>query len=114
MVTITNIEDYREANRKELANIIFDTIEAAQERYDEIIIRLEERTENTKADVDFIFGSEYLEEEQNLWTATFLIVSGMFERYKKKFSKDAEFIKLQSSYEALEIDYKELFDEYLS
>ena len=113
MNPITDISNFKERTRSEFIEYITQILDLALEQYEEIVIEVEERSQNTKADVEFIFGEDHLEERQQIWTALAITIDGIFERYQKKHSEDKDYRKLYELYKTLEIEYKELFDEYI-
>lgn len=113
MKPITDISEFKEGTRLEFLEYITQILDLALEQYEEIVIEVEERSQNTKADVEFIFGEDHLEERQQIWTALAITIDGIFERFRKKYSEDKDYRKLYELYKTLEIEYKELFDEYI-
>ena len=113
MNSITDISNFKEGTRLEFIEYITQILDLALEQYEEIVIEVEERSQNTKADVEFIFGEDHLEERQQIWTALAITIDGIFERYRKKYSEDKDYSKLYELYKTLEIEYKDLFDEYI-
>lgn len=112
-MSITNITEFKESTRIEFINYISRILDLALEQYEDIVIEVEERCQNTKADVEFIFGENNLEERQQIWAALSITIDGIFERYSNKYSEDKDYIKLYEVYRTLEVDYKNLFDENL-
>lgn len=113
MSSITNLFKYKESNRTEFVVYISQILDIAIEQYEDIVVEVEERTINTNADVEFIFGENHLEEKQQIWTALSVTIDGIFERYLNKYSQDKDYIKLHEVYKTLEVEYKNLFDEHL-
>lgn len=64
MASVINFQDFKEGNREKYADYIQQLLDEASDIYVDIIIDLEERKENTKADVEFIFGEYHLEDSQ--------------------------------------------------
>ena len=113
MKPITDISEFKEGTRLEFIEYITQILDLALEQYEEIVIEVEERSQNTKADVEFIFGEDHLEERQQIWTALATTIDSIFERYRKKHSEDKDYRKLYELYKTLEVEYKDLFDEHL-
>jgi hypothetical protein len=113
MSSVISIEDFKEETRIEFIDYITQVLDLAVDQYDEIFIEVEERLKTSRANVEFIFGEFYIKESKHSWSALCLTIDGIFERYRKKYSADEDYIKLFELYKALEEDYKDLFDEYL-
>jgi hypothetical protein len=113
MASVTNIKMFKEGTRTEFIYYISQILDLAVDQYDEIVIEVEERSQNTKEGIEFIFGEGHLEERQQIWTALAITIDGIFERYRKKHGDDKDFIKLHELYKILEVQYKELFDEHI-
>ena len=113
MASIINFHDFKEGSRGKYAEYIQQLLDEASEIYEDIIIDLEERKENTKADVEFIFGEYHLEDSQKDWTAMSVDMDEIFNRYKTKYSQDKDYLRLYEEYKLLEIEFKDLFEEYL-
>ena len=112
-MSLTNIAEFKEGTRIEFVEYIVRIIDLAVEQYDEIVIEVEERSQNTKAGIEFIFGEGHLEERQQIWTALATTIDSIFERYRTKHSEDKDYRKLYELYKTLEVEYKDLFDEHL-
>ena len=56
MASVINFQDFKEGTREKYADYIQQLLDEASDIYEDIIIDLEERKENTKADVEVIFG----------------------------------------------------------
>ena len=112
-MSITNIADFKEGTRLEFVEYIARILDLAVDQYDEIVIEVEERSQNTKAGIEFIFGEGHLEERQQIWTALATTIDSIFERYRTKHSEDKDYRKLYELYETLEVEYEELFHEHL-
>ena len=113
MTSIIDIPKLREGTRLEFAEYIARILDLAEDQYDEIFIEVEERSQNTKAGIEFIFGESHLEERQQIWTALATTIDSIFERYRKKHSEDKDYRKLYELYKSLEVEYKDLFDEHI-
>jgi len=113
MTSVTNIKVFKEGTRLEFVEYIARILDLAVDQYDEIVIEVEERSQNTKAGIEFIFGEGHLEERKQIWTALSQTIDGIFERYFKKHGDDKDYKKLYELYKILEIEYEELFDEHL-
>ena len=113
MTSVTNIKEFKEGTRIEFVNYIAQILDLAVDQYDEIVIEVEERSQNTKADVEFIFGEDHLEERQQIWTALATTIDSIFERYRTKHSEDKDYRKLYELYKTLEVEYEDLFDEHI-
>jgi hypothetical protein len=113
MPTTTNILDFKEGTRIEFVEYIAQILDLAVDQYDEIVIEVEERSQNTKAGIEFIFGEGHLEERQQIWTALATTIDSIFERYRKKYLEDKDYRKLYELYKTLEVEYKDLFDEHI-
>jgi hypothetical protein len=113
MGLITNIADFKEGTRLEFVEYIARILDLAVDQYDEMVIEVEERSQNTKAGIEFIFGEGHLEERQQIWTALSQTIDSIFERYRKKHSEDKDYRKLYELYKTLEVEYEDLFDEHL-
>ncbi|MDA8683968.1 hypothetical protein N9M19_04940 [Gammaproteobacteria bacterium] len=113
MTSVTNIKVFKEGTRLEFVEYIARILDLAVDEYDEIVIEVEERSQNTKAGIEFIFGEGHLEERQQIWTALSLTIDGIFERYRSKHSEDKDYKKLYELYKTLEVEYEDLFDEHI-
>ncbi|MDA7642595.1 hypothetical protein N8705_02660 [Gammaproteobacteria bacterium] len=113
MASVTNIKEFKEGTRIEFVEYIAQILDLAVDQYDEIVIEVEERSQNTKAGIEFIFGELHLEEKQHVWTSLSLTIDGIFARYRKKHGDNKDFIKLYELYKTLEVEYEDLFDEYI-
>ena len=113
MASVTNIKMFKEGTRLEFVEYIARILDLAVDDYDEIVIEVEERSQNTKAGIEFIFGEGHLEERQQIWTALATTIDSIFERYRKKHSEDKDYRKLYELYKTLEVEYKDLFDEHI-
>ena len=113
MTSIIDIPKLREGTRVEFVEYIARILDLAVEQYEEIVIEVEERSQNTKAGIEFIFGEGHLEERQQIWTALATTIDSIFERYRKKHSEDKDYRKLYELYKTLEVEYKDLFDEHI-
>ena len=113
MSSITNLAKFKEGTRTEFVIYISQILDLAVEQYEEIVIEAEERAVNTKADVEFIFGENHLEERQQIWTALSITIDGIFERYRNKYSEDKDYKKLYEIYKSLEDEYEDFFEEHL-
>ena len=113
MGLITNIADFKEGTRIEFVEYIAQILDLAVDQYDEIVIEVEERSQNTKAGIEFIFGEGHLEERQQIWTALATTIDSIFERYRTKHSEDKDYRKLYELYKTLEVEYEDLFDEHI-
>ncbi|MDB3951993.1 hypothetical protein N9424_03310 [Gammaproteobacteria bacterium] len=109
-MSVTNIAEFKEGTRKEFVIYISQILDLAVEQYEEIVIEAEERSQNTKAGIEFIFGEGHLEERQQIWTALSITIDGIFERYRNKYSEDKDYKKLYELFRALEVKYKDFFD----
>ncbi|MDA8674415.1 hypothetical protein N9M20_03035 [Gammaproteobacteria bacterium] len=105
--------EFKEGTRIEFINYITRILDLAVDQYDEIVIEVEERSQNTRADVEFIFGEDHLEERQQVWTALAITIDGIFERYRNKHSEDKDYRKLYELYKSLEVEYEDLFDKHI-
>jgi hypothetical protein len=112
-MSLTNIAEFKEGTRIEFVEYIARIIDLAVEQYDEIVIEVEERSQNTKAGIEFIFGEGHLEERQQIWTALATTIDSIFERYLTEYSEDKDYRKLYELYKTLEVEYKDFFDEYI-
>ena len=112
-MSITNMAEFKEGTRIEFINYITRILDLAVDQYDEIVIEVEERSQNTRADVEFIFGEDHLEERQQVWTALAITIDGIFERYRNKHSEDKDYRKLYELYKSLEVEYEDLFDKHI-
>ena len=113
MASVINFQDFKEGTREKYADYIQQLLDEASDIYEDIIIDLEERKENTKADVEFIFGEYHLEDSQKDWTAMCIDMDEIFNKYRTKYSQDKDYLKLYEEYKSLEIEFKDLFEEYL-
>ena len=113
MKPITDISEFKEGTRVEFIEYITKILDLALEQYEEIVIEAEESAVNTKADVEFIFGENHLEERQQIWTALSITIDGIFERYRNKYSEDKDYKKLYEIYKSLEDEYEDFFEEHL-
>lgn len=113
MTSIIDIPKLREGTRLEFVEYIARILDLAADQYDEIVIEVEERSQNTKAGIEFIFGEGHLEERQQIWTALAITIDSIFERYRAKHLEDKDYRKLYELYKSLEVEYKDLFDEYI-
>jgi len=113
MASVTNIDEFKKGTFKEFIDYMAQILDLAVDQYDELIIEIEERSQNTRADVEFIFGELHLEEKQHVWTSLSLTIDGIFARYRKKYGDNKDFIKLYELYKTLEVEYEDLFDEYI-
>ena len=113
MTSVTNIKVFKEGTRLEFVEYIARILDLAVDEYDEIVIEVEERSQNTKAGIEFIFGEGHLEERQQVWTALSLNIDGIFERYRSKHSEDKDYKKLYELYKTLEVEYEDLFEEHI-
>ena len=113
MTSIIDIPKLREGTRVEFVEYIARILDLAVEQYEEIVIEVEERSQNTKAGIEFIFGEGHLEERQQIWTALATTINSIFEKYRKKYSIDKDYRKLYELYKTLEVEYEDLFDEHI-
>ena len=113
MTSITNIKIFKEGTRLEFVEYIARILDLAVDEYDEIVIEVEERSQNTRADVEFIFGEGHLEERQQIWTALATTIDSIFEGYRTKHLEDKDYRKLYELYKTLEVKYEDLFDEHI-
>ena len=113
MASIINFENFKEESREKYVDYIQELLDEASDIYEDIIIDLEERKENTKADVEVIFGEYHLEDSNKDWTAMCLMMDDIFEKYRTKYSQDKDYFKPHEEYKTLETEFKDLFDEYL-
>jgi hypothetical protein len=113
MGLITKIADFKEGTRLEFVEYIARILDLAVDQYDEIVIEVEERSQNTKAGIEFIFGEGHLEERQQIWTALATTIDSIFERYRTKHSEDKDYRKLYELYKILEVEYEDLFEEHI-
>jgi len=113
MTSIIDIPKLREGTRVEFVEYIARILDLAVEQYEEIVIEVEERSQNTKAGIEFIFGEGHLEERQQIWTALATTIDSIFERYRTKHSEDKDYRKLYELYKTLEVEYKDFFDEHI-
>jgi len=113
MGLITNIADFKEGTRLEFVEYIARILDLAVDQYDEIVIEVEERSQNTKAGIEFIFGEGHLEERQQIWTALATTIDSIFKRYRTKHSEDKDYRKLYELYKTLEVEYEDLFEEHI-
>ena len=113
MASVTNIKMFKEGTRLEFVEYIAQILDLAVDQYDELIIEIEERSQNTRADVEFIFGEGHLEERQQIWTALATTIDSIFERYRTKHLEDKDYRKLYELYKTLEVEYEDLFDEHI-
>jgi len=109
-MSVTNLAKFKEGTRTEFVIYISQILDLAVEQYEEIVIEAEERSQNTKAGIEFIFGEGHLEERQQIWTALSITIDGIFERYRNKYSEDKDYKKLYELFRALEVKYKDFFD----
>jgi hypothetical protein len=112
-MSVTHIAEFKEGTRLEFVEYIAQILDLALEQYEEIVIEVEERSQNTKAGIEFIFGEGHLEERQQIWTALATTIDSIFERYRTKHSEDKNYRKLYELYKTLEVEYKDLFDEHI-
>ena len=112
-MSITNLAEFNEGTRIEFVEYIAQILDLAVDQYDEIVIEVEERSQNTKAGIEFIFGEGHLEERQQIWTALATTIDSIFERYRTKHSEDKDYRKLYELYKTLEVEYEDLFDEHI-
>ena len=113
MASVTNIDEFKKGTFLEFIDHMTQILDLAVDQYDELVIEIEERSQNTRADVEFIFGELHLEEKQHAWTSLSSTIDGIFERYKKKHGNNKDFTKLYELYKSLEVEYEDLFDEYI-
>ena len=113
MASVTNIDEFKKGTFLEFIDHMTQILDLAVDQYDELIIEIEERSQNTSADVEFIFGELHLEEKQHVWISLSLTIDGIFARYRKKHGDNKDFIKLYELYKSLEVEYEDLFDEYI-
>ena len=113
MGLITNIADFKEGTRLEFVEYIARILDLAVDQYDEIVIEVEERSQNTKAGIEFIVGEGHLEERQQIWTALATTIDSIFKRYRTKHSEDKDYRKLYELYKTLEVEYEDLFEEHI-
>ena len=85
MSSIANIKEFKEGTRIEFVEYIARILDLAVDQYDEIVIEVEERSQNTKAGIEFIFGEGHLEERQQ--SVTNLLISL---EYKRKINELSE------------------------
>ena len=113
MASVTNIDEFKKGTFIEFIDHMTQILDLAVDQYDELVIEIEERSQNTRADVEVIFGQLPLEEKQHVWTSLSLTIDGIFARYRKKHGDNKDFIKLYELYKSLEVEYEDLFDEYI-
>ena len=113
MTSITDISKFKEGTRLEFVEYIARILDLAVDQYDEIVIEVEERSQNTKAGIEFIFGEGHLEERQQIWKALETTIDSIFERYRTKHSEDKDYRKLYELYKTLEVEYEDLFEEHI-
>ena len=113
MASVIKIDEFKKGTFIEFIDYMTQILDLAVDQYDEIVIEVEERSQNTRADVEFIFGELHLEEKQHEWTSLSLTIDGIFTRYRKTHGNNKDFIKLYDLYKSLEVEYEDLFDEYI-
>ena len=113
MASVTNIDDFKKGTFIEFIDHMTQILDLAVDQYDELVIEIEERSQNTRADVEFVFGELHLEDKQHVWTSLSLTIDGIFARYQNKHGDNKDFIKLYELYKSLEVEYEDLFEEYL-
>ena len=113
MASVTNIDEFKKGTFIEFIDYMTQILDLAVDQYDELVIEIEERSQNTRADVEFIFGEGHLEERQQIWTALATTIDSIFERYRTKHLEDKDYRKLYELYKTLEVEYEDLFDEHI-